>query len=635
MRKILLLSAALVGICFYSTFSYCAEYWARTYYYGYYYFPTVCTIQQTSDEGCLLGASVGGNYNFNFIKLDKTGNVLWGKNFDSVTLASSPSLQQTSDGGYIIALSDMNTPSCPTVIFKFDSTGNIQWQKAYVGINSINIKQTSDGGYVVAGIGAYLNPDTASSTDFGILKLDKDGNIEWQKTYGGSNNELAHFIQQTKDGGYFVAGSFEYFQNDSFVRASWVLKLDKDGNIEWQKTYGFYPTFPHFAQTADGGYIIAGRIGNYDSVPYEVVILKLDKDGKILWQKAYGDYVSVLVDVSCVMQTSDGSYLLAGVSDSKSWLLKIAEGGYILWQRSFGDENNRLSPRIFLENKNGQLLMAGNSVDSILLLQLDKNGMIPGCEIIQTNNFYVSDIFIGWSNTSVYPYATSIVPTNTNIVPVDSSPVVNTICFQDSLNVYAGPDQTVFDTVTFDGSGSFAENGQIVSFTWELKHRENPSYNRTATGVSPVVTNLAKGFYDVTLTIEDDTGATGQDTLLLAASGSCESATTTTAPPTNIELSVLDAIPSDEKVILQWKTETEAGNAGFNVWRADNFVKVNNAVIPALGSAVSGSDYDFVDQWVLNGKRYFYLLEDIDTNGISTFHGPVKATPRWIYGAGK
>jgi hypothetical protein len=111
--------------------------------------------------------------------------------------------------------------------------------------------------------------------------------------------------------------------------------------------------------------------------------------------------------------------------------------------------------------------------------------------------------------------------------------------------------------------------------------------------------------------------------------------TTTTAPSTNIELSILDASPSDKQIILKWKTESEIDNAGFNVWRADNFVKINNALIPALGSATSGSGYDFVDEWVLNGKRYFYLLEDIDTNGISTFHGPVKATPRLIYGLGK
>jgi hypothetical protein len=106
-------------------------------------------------------------------------------------------------------------------------------------------------------------------------------------------------------------------------------------------------------------------------------------------------------------------------------------------------------------------------------------------------------------------------------------------------------------------------------------------------------------------------------------------------PPTNIKLSILDATPSNDKVTLKWKTETETENAGFNVWRADNFVKINYALIPALGSSVSGSEYDFVDQWVLYGKRYFYLIEDIDNNGISTFHGPVKAVPRWVYGVGK
>jgi parallel beta-helix repeat protein/predicted outer membrane repeat protein len=106
-------------------------------------------------------------------------------------------------------------------------------------------------------------------------------------------------------------------------------------------------------------------------------------------------------------------------------------------------------------------------------------------------------------------------------------------------------------------------------------------------------------------------------------------------PVTRIALSALTATPSDEKVTLTWKTETEIDNAGFNIWRAEGFVKVNDAVIPALGSAVSGSEYDFVDQWVLNGKRYFYLLEDIDSSGISTFHGPIKATPRWLYGIGK
>jgi hypothetical protein len=105
--------------------------------------------------------------------------------------------------------------------------------------------------------------------------------------------------------------------------------------------------------------------------------------------------------------------------------------------------------------------------------------------------------------------------------------------------------------------------------------------------------------------------------------------------PTAVNMSSLKATPTSKQVKVEWQTETEVDNAGFNVWRAEGFQKVNESLIPAEGSSITGADYDFVDEWVLNGKRYFYLLEDIDNKGISTFHGPVKAVPRLIYGMKK
>ena len=105
--------------------------------------------------------------------------------------------------------------------------------------------------------------------------------------------------------------------------------------------------------------------------------------------------------------------------------------------------------------------------------------------------------------------------------------------------------------------------------------------------------------------------------------------------PTVVQLSSFEAKPSSEKVKLNWKTESEIDNAGFNVWRADGFKKINPAIIPALGSATEGSEYDYLDVDVLNRKQYIYLLEDIDMNGLSTFHGPVKTVPRAIYGIGQ
>jgi hypothetical protein len=115
--------------------------------------------------------------------------------------------------------------------------------------------------------------------------------------------------------------------------------------------------------------------------------------------------------------------------------------------------------------------------------------------------------------------------------------------------------------------------------------------------------------------------------------------TTTTAPATFINLSSFTATPKFSKVIIQWSTESEIDNAGFNLYRAESvdgeYEKINASLIPALGSSTQGSSYEFVDNDVQNRKTYYYKLEDIDINGVSTFHGPVTATPRLILGLGK
>jgi outer membrane protein assembly factor BamB len=102
--------------------------------------------------------------------------------------------------------------------------------------------------------------------------------------------------------------------------------------------------------------------------------------------------------------------------------------------------------------------------------------------------------------------------------------------------------------------------------------------------------------------------------------------------PTAIELSDFSAESENKMVILNWLTESETDNAGFNIWRkGEYYKKINTSLIPAKGSTTTGSRYEFVDKNVLNRHNYFYILEDIDQNGVSTFHGPVQATPRFVY----
>lgn len=119
---------------------------------------------------------------------------------------------------------------------------------------------------------------------------------------------------------------------------------------------------------------------------------------------------------------------------------------------------------------------------------------------------------------------------------------------------------------------------------------------------------------------------------------SIQPTTTTTEPATLITLSSFDADPGNNQVKLIWATESEIDTAGFNIYRSESFngefVKINEELIPAKGSSTEGASYEFTDKDLNNRRIYFYKLEDIDTFGNSTFHGPVHAMPRLIYGTG-
>ena len=116
-------------------------------------------------------------------------------------------------------------------ILKLDSNGNTNWTKTFGGTSSDqanSIQQTSDGGYIVAGTTQSLG---AGSSDFWILKLDTNGDTNWTKTFGGSDWDTANSVQQTSDGGYIVAGTTRSFGAGDYD--FWILKLDTNGNMVW------------------------------------------------------------------------------------------------------------------------------------------------------------------------------------------------------------------------------------------------------------------------------------------------------------------------------------------------------------------------------------------------------------------
>jgi hypothetical protein len=286
-------------------------------------------------------------------------------------------IQQTKDGGYIVAGgSDSkdgdvigNHGSNDFWVVKLDHIGDIVWQRSLGGSESdvaYSIQQTSDEGYILAGHSSSSDGDVTQnrgSLDGWVVKLDSNGEIEWQKTYGGSKREWIFDIFQTTDKGYVFVG--DTYSNDGdisghhsvFASDCWVVKLDSNGAIEWQRLLGGKGDDGGgtIRQTKDGGYIVAARSGSSDGDvlkklgAQDLWIIKLNPNGGIAWQKIYGGPRDD--QAMSIQQTTDNGYIVGGHSASSNgdvssnngifdyWIIKLDIEGNIVWQRSFGGKS--------------------------------------------------------------------------------------------------------------------------------------------------------------------------------------------------------------------------------------------------------------------------------------------------------
>jgi len=352
----------------------------------------------------------------------------WAMAFGGALNDGAYSIQQTSDGGYIIAgfatflVGPTGYDFC---ILKLSPSGNIEWQRAYAGSSldtAHSIQQTADGGYIVAGSKRSSGP---GSGDFWILKLSPWGDVEWQKTYGGSDSDSADSIQQVADEGYIVAGPTYSF--GAGMRDFWILKLSSSGDVEWQKAYGGSDTdIAHsIQQTADGGYIVTGSTRSFGAGNGDFWILKLDSGGDVEWQKAYGGSDTDIAH--SIQQTADGGYIVAGYTHSLGagngdfWILKLDSGGDVEWQRAYGGSRSDMAQSI-QQTSDGGYIVAGMTRSGFgrigsgdfLILKLDSGGYIDKLpELIAISKATVSD-------TSAAPQDTFIIPQDTDIVPQDT-----------------------------------------------------------------------------------------------------------------------------------------------------------------------------------------------------------------------
>lgn len=310
----------------------------------------------------------------------------------------------TADYGFLLAGSslsrktgsktDDNSGDLDYWLWKMDEDGKLDWQKSFGGSGADflhSIQLTPDGGFILGGHsesekGFHKKDSCKGKSDYWIIKLDAKGNEQWQKTIGGNSMEQFKTIINTRDGGYLIGGSSNSGISGDKTEKSrgnldyWVLKLDKTGNIEWQKTLGgkYADVLKSMIQTEDGGYLVGGTSnspisGDKNASHYglnDFWLVKLNEKGEQVWEQSLGGEGDD--QLQTVLQTVDGHYLIGGHSNSGTtgnknktnksgsdiWLVKMKEDGEILWQETYNFGKVDLLTSV-IANKDGTFLVGG------------------------------------------------------------------------------------------------------------------------------------------------------------------------------------------------------------------------------------------------------------------------------------
>jgi hypothetical protein len=305
------------------------------------------SVQQTSDGGYIVAGSTtsfgAGDEDLYLVKTSATGETLWTRTYGGTAYDVASAVQQTTDGGYMVAGSarSFGGDSADFYLVKTDAAGDTLWTRTYGGAHNeyaYSAQQTLDGGYVIAG---YTT--SASVSDFYVVKTDAAGSPVWTRTYGGISLEQCQSIQQTADSGYVMTGQTYSFGNAVDV---YLVKTNALGDTVWTRTYGGsdYDWGYSVRQTSDGGYIVAGWTMSFGSGGRDVYLIKTGGAGETLWTRTYGWTGNE--EGRSVRQTPDGGYVVAGLTSSfgaggkDAYLIKTDSAGDTIWTAAFGGAND-------------------------------------------------------------------------------------------------------------------------------------------------------------------------------------------------------------------------------------------------------------------------------------------------------
>ena len=336
--------------------------------YGGEYNESAFSVQQTTDGGYIVAGysyTFGpGNYDVWLLKTEADGDTAWSCTYGDTRGDYGYSVRQTTDGGYIIAgWTETSGNGDDVYLLKTDGDGNLIWTRTYGGSSHEDARSldlTADGGYILAGRTSSFGN---GNNDFYLIKTDAEGNTVWTRTYGGGQDDYCWSVQQTTDGGYILAGYSESFGGGNGV--AWLIKTDANGDTLWTRIYeGERGAMARSVQqTTDGGYIVGGYTDPWGGTS-DIYLIKIDPNGQTGWTRTHGgsndDYGH------CVQETADGGYIVTGYTWSfgAGWydmcLLRTDAKGKLMWWRTYGGEVDDHG-QFVCETSDGNFILAGST----------------------------------------------------------------------------------------------------------------------------------------------------------------------------------------------------------------------------------------------------------------------------------
>jgi hypothetical protein len=297
------------------------------------------------------------------VRTDANGEEFWSQTYgDSIIGQWAYCVKEDYDGGFVIAgLKHLTTTLRNAWIIKTDSNGDTVWTTMFGGetnADAYHVSCTPDSGYIVTG----RRYDYGEFSNAYLLKLDSEGEVDWVQVFHESGYEEGYTVQQTSDGGYMLAGSKD------ITGRGWdfyLIKTDEDGTLEWSETYGGtnYDHCTSAQQTSDGGYIMFGESDS--NIPNSSMALKTNTDGDSIWcynySRSNGDY-GFSVD-----QCDGGGYIFGGYTNNPGynddyWFMRTDENGDTLWMQTIMRGNNQRGYCV-LQTSDGGYVLAGESLE--------------------------------------------------------------------------------------------------------------------------------------------------------------------------------------------------------------------------------------------------------------------------------